>query len=61
MSRDQAKALAEAHGAKVSNSVSSLTHIVVAGPGAGSKLKNAEKFGVQILSEDQWMSLINSK
>ncbi|HYW61952.1 MAG TPA: NAD-dependent DNA ligase LigA [Bradyrhizobium sp.] len=58
MTRDEAKATAERFGAKVSGSVSKKTDLVVAGPGAGSKLKEAQKHGVKVISEDDWLKLV---
>ena len=60
MTRSEAKARAEAMGAKVAGSVSKKTDLVVAGPGAGAKLKEAEKLDIKIISEEDWMKLIQT-
>ncbi|MDP2801886.1 MAG: NAD-dependent DNA ligase LigA [Phreatobacter sp.] len=57
MTRDEAKEKAHALGAKVSGSVSKKTDLVVSGPGAGSKLKDAEALGVKVVSEEEWLTL----
>jgi DNA ligase (NAD+) len=59
MTREEAKAQAERLGAKAAGSVSKKTDFVVAGPGAGSKLAEAKKHGVKVLSEDEWLKLIS--
>ena len=61
MTRDEAKAMAERHGAKSAGSVSKKTDYVVAGPGAGSKLNKAKDFGVTVLTEDEWFALIGEQ
>src|SRR5882757_8989745 len=58
MTRDEAKAMAELLGAKAAGAVSKKTDYVVAGPGAGSKLAEAKKHGVPVLTEDEWLKLI---
>ena len=60
MSRDEAKAQAERLGARAAGSVSAKTDLVVAGPGAGSKLKKAEELGIRVIGEAEWAEIVAS-
>ena len=61
MTREEAKSMAERLGAKVAGSVSKKTDLLVAGPGAGSKLKEAEKHGVEVIDEAEWFRRVGEK
>jgi DNA ligase (NAD+) len=61
MSRDEAKAQAEALGARAAGSVSASTNLIVAGPGAGSKLKKAAELGIRVIDEAEWGAIVRGE
>ncbi|MED5530942.1 MAG: BRCT domain-containing protein, partial [Pseudomonadota bacterium] len=60
MTRSEAKSYAEKMGAKVSNTISSKTDILISGDGSGLKLKKAKEFGIKVLAEKDWFNLIKT-
>ncbi len=60
MSRDEAKAQAERLGARAAGTVSAQTDLVVAGPGAGSKLKKAAELGIEVIDEEGWAEIVRA-
>jgi DNA ligase (NAD+) len=60
MSRDEAKAQAERLGARTAGTVSAQTHLIVAGPGAGSKLKKATELGIEVIDEQRWAEIVSA-